>query len=118
MSRFIGEPEDFRPVGEPRPVVVANDLLDSLGVIDCGRAEQERTVRRWLSDNTPHKVLAASLRRAGFLGGNVSNKLSNEPRRMSPDGAGSAEGATAENPDDSGLRRTRRRRPGRDSSVS
>jgi hypothetical protein len=47
---------------------VANDLLDSLGVIDCGRAEQERTVRRWLSDNEPHEVLAASLRPPGFLG--------------------------------------------------
>lgn len=118
MSRFIGEPEDFRPVGEPRPVVVVNDLLDSLGVIDCEREEQERTVRRWLSDNTPHKVLAASLHRAGFLDGNVSNNLSNEQRRTGPDGAGSAAPATPGDPHDSGSSRTRRHRPGPRTSGS
>lgn len=118
MSRFIGEPEDFRPVGQPRPVVVLGDLLDSLGVADRDRPEQERSVRRWLRDNKPHKVLAASLRQAGFLGENVSNNLSNEPRRTGPDGAGSAGSATPGNPHDSGHTRTRRHRGGQGSSVS
>lgn len=118
MSRFIGDPKDFRPGGEPRPVVVASDLLDSLGVIECERDVQEGTVRRWLTENTPHKVLAASLRRAGFTAENASNGLSNESRRTGPDEAGSAAAAGASDPHGSGRGRTRRHRPGSGSGNS
>lgn len=120
MSRFIGEPEDFRLAGEPGRVLVVRDLLDQLGVKNCSRADQEQSVGRWLNDNEPHKVLAASLRRHGFLadGENVSNDLSNEPRRTGPDGAGSAASASGRNPHDPGRGRTRRHRPGPGSSVS
>ncbi len=88
MSRFIGEAEDFRQPGEPRRVVVTSDLLDELGVTDSAQAEQERAVTAWLAHNRPHQVLAVSLRKAGFAAENVSNNLSNEPRRTGPDDAG------------------------------
>ena len=67
MTRFIGDPEDFRNPDEPRHLVVTADLLVELGVADEDRSEQERAVRHWLADNEPPKVLAASLRAEGFL---------------------------------------------------
>jgi len=118
MSRFIGDAKDFRQPGEPRLLVIASDLLDELGVFDCERDVQQRAVGGWLRRNEPNQVLAISLRKAGFLGENVSNNLSNEPRRTGPDGAGSEASANAGNPHDSGRRRTRRHRPGPGSSVS
>lgn len=118
MSRFIGNVDDFSKPGEPRLLAIAPDLLDELGVTDCERDDQQRAVDRWLTRNTPNKVLAFSLRRAGFLAENVSNILSNEPRRTGPDGAGSTAGVSAGNPHDSGRRRTGRHRGGPGSSVS
>ncbi len=88
MSRFVGEAEDFRQPGEPRRVVVASDLLDELGVTNCPRDEQELAVKEWLVRNRPHQVLAISLRTAGVAPENVSNNLSNEPRRTDPDDTG------------------------------
>lgn len=88
MSRFVGEAEDFRLPGEPRRIVVTRDLLEELGVASGGRGEQELAVKEWLAHNRPHQVLALSLRKDGFLDENVSNNLSNEPRRTGPDDAG------------------------------
>lgn len=118
MSRFIGDAKDFSKPGEPRLLVVASDLLEELGIAECGRRDQQRAVDEWLDRNKPNKVLAISLRKAGFLGENVSNNLSNEPRRTGPDGAGSAAPARAGKPHDSGRGRTRRHRPGPRSSGS
>ena len=88
MSRFIGDARDFRRPDEPPVLVITEDLLDELSVSECARDEQERAVKLWLADNEPNKVLARSLREDGFLGENVSNNLSNEPRRTDPDDAG------------------------------
>lgn len=67
MSRFVGDPEDFRKPGGPRRLVVTSDLLLELGVGDSPRPEQEQAVRQWLTENEPPKVLAVSLRDDGFL---------------------------------------------------
>lgn len=67
MSRFVSDPEDFRRPGEPRPVIVARDLLEELGVFDAPRQAQERAVQQWLRDNEPSEVLAASLEDLGLL---------------------------------------------------
>jgi len=90
VSRFIGEADDFRKPGEPRRLVITDDLLDELGVAGAPRDEQERAVKGWLAHNEPHQVLALSLREDGFLAENVSNIVSNEPRRTDPDDAGRA----------------------------
>jgi len=118
MSRFVGEAEDFRQPGEPRRIIVASDLLDDLGVADRRRDEQEVAVKEWLAHNRPHQVLAVSLRRDGFLAENVSNNLSNEPRRTGPDDAGRADAGKAADLHEHGRRRTRpdRRHPGSVSS--
>ena len=88
MSRFIGEAEDFRRPGEPRRLIITEDLLDELGVTDCPRSKQQRAVDDWLASNRPNQILALSLRDDGFVDKNVSNNLSNEPRRTDPDDAG------------------------------
>ena len=88
MSRFVGDARDFRRTDEPPVLVITEDLLDELRVSECARDEQERAVKLWLADNEPNKVLAHSLREDGFLGENVSNNLSNEPRRTGPDDGG------------------------------
>ena len=85
MSRFMGEAEDFRRPGEPRRLVITEDLLDELDVADCPRDKQQRAVDTWLASNRPHQILALSLREDGLLTENVSNNLSNEPRRTEPD---------------------------------
>lgn len=118
MSRFIGDADDFAKPGEPRLLVVAPDLLDELRVYECERDVQQRAVDGWLARNEPNKVLAFSLRKAGFLDESVSNNLSNEPRRTGPEGAGSAASVSGQDPHDSGPGRTRRHRGGRGSSVS
>jgi hypothetical protein len=88
MSPFIGDDRDFRPPGQARVLVLTEDLLEELHVTDRPRADQERAVRDWLGDHEPGQVLALSLRQDGFAVQNVSNKLSNEPRRMGEDEAG------------------------------
>ena len=75
MSRFIGEAEDFLRPGEPRRLIITDDLLDELGVAECPRADQELAVKDWLAGNEPHQVLALSLRKDGFLAENVSKQL-------------------------------------------
>lgn len=67
MSRFVGDHEDFRKPGEVRQLLVTSDLLFELGVGGSSPAEQEDAVGRWLDQNEPPKVLAASLRADGFL---------------------------------------------------
>ena len=67
MTRFMGEAEDFRQPGERLRVLVTRDLLDTLGVADRPRVEQERVVREWLVANEPHQLLAISLRQDGFI---------------------------------------------------
>ena len=84
MSRFVGDAEDFRRPGGARVLVLTDDLLDELGVAGCSRAEQERAVTGWLVHNPPNQILALSLREDGFIDENLSNNLSNEPRRTSP----------------------------------
>ena len=106
MSRFIGEAEDFRQPGEPRRIIVASDLLDELGVSACARSEQDGAVNEWLAHNRPHQVLAISLRKAGFTVENVSNNLSNEPRRTDPDDAGRTDAAQPADLHQHGRRRT------------
>jgi len=107
VSRFIGEAEDFLRPGEPRRLIITEDLLDELGVAACSRSEQERAVAGWLAHNRPHKVLALSLRKDGFLDENVSNNLSNEPRRTVPDDGGQTAGESAADLHEHGRRRTR-----------
>lgn len=67
MSCFVGNRDDFRKPGEARRLVVTSDLLEELGVADSPRKVQEDAVHQWLSANRPPKVLAASLRAAGFM---------------------------------------------------
>lgn len=67
MSRFVGNRDDFRKPGEARRLVVTSDLLSELGVANSRRKVQQDAVRRWLASNQPPKVLAASLRAAGFM---------------------------------------------------
>lgn len=107
MSRFIGEAEDFRRPGEPRRLIITEDLLDELGVTDCPRSEQQRAVDDWLASNRPNQILALSLRDDGFVDENVSNNLSNEPRRTGPDGAGRTGTDQASDLHRHGSRRTR-----------
>lgn len=113
MSRFVGDARDFRKLGEPRVFVLTADLLDELGVAGCGRDDQERAVKQWLADNEPNKVLALSLREDGFLDANVSNNLSNEPRRTGPDDGGRTDADKAPDLHQHGRRRTKpdRRHP-------
>ncbi len=118
MSRFIGEAEDFLQPGEPRRLIITEDLLDELGVAACSRADQERAVNSWLSHNRPHKVLALSLRKDGFVLENVSNNLSNEPRRTGPDDGERTGAETSADLHEHGRRRTRQHPPGRASSGS
>ncbi len=106
MSRFIGEAEDFRQPGEPRRIIVTRDLLEELGVADSPRAEQECAVQTWLANNRPHQVLAISLREDGFLGENVSNNLSNEPRRTVTDDDGPSRSEQTADQHEHGRRRT------------
>lgn len=107
MSRFIGEAEDFLRPGESRRLIITEDLLDELGVAACSRSEQEQAVAGWLARNRPHKVLALSLRKDGFLNANVSNTLSNEPRRTGPDDAGRTVDGEAPDLHQHGRRRTK-----------
>jgi len=118
VSRFVGDAEDFRQPGEPRRVIVTRDLLEELGVAGCSRDKQELAVKEWLAHNTPHQVLAMSLRKDGFLAENVSNNLSNEPRRTNPDDAGRADAESGRDLHQHGHRRMRPDRPNRDSSGS
>ena len=122
MSRFVSEARDFLPAGEPRPIFTTRDLLKALGVVDSGRGEQEGAVSAWLRANAPHQVLAASLRLDGFLGegetANVSNNLSNEPRRTGPDDGGRTVAETAADLHRHGRRRTTADPPGRRSAGS
>ena len=106
MSRFVGDARDFRRPDEPPVLVITEDLLDELGVAGCGRDDQERAVKQWLADNEPNKVLAHSLREDGFLDVNVSNNLSNEPRRTDPDDAGRTDPGTGSDLHQHGRRRT------------
>ena len=106
MSRFVGDARDFRKPGEPRALVLTADLLDELGVAGCGRDDQARAVKQWLADNEPNNLLALSLREDGFLDANVSNNLSNEPRRTSPDDGGRADVDKAADLHQHGRRRT------------
>ena len=106
MSRFIGEAEDFLRPGEPRRLIITDDLLDELGVAECPRADQELAVKDWLAGNEPHQVLALSLRKDGFLAENVSNNLSNEPRRIGPDDGGGPAPETPVDLHQHGRRRT------------
>lgn len=106
MSRFVGDARDFRNPGEPRVLVLTGDLLDELGVAGCGRDVQERAVKQWLADNEPNKLLALSLREDGFLAENVSNNLSNEPRRTEPDDGGRTPSENAADLHQHGRRRT------------
>lgn len=106
MSRFIGEAEDFLRPGEPRRLIVTDDLLDELGVAEGSRADQELAVRGWLAGNEPYQVLALSLRKDGFLAENVSNNLSNEPRRTGPDDGGRPHAETPVDLHQHGRRRT------------
>lgn len=114
MSRFVGEAEDFRLPGEPRRIIVARDLLEELGVQAASRADQAIAVKEWLAHNRPHQVLALSLRKEGFDVDNVSNNLSNEPRRTGRDDAGQRDVDKAADLHQRGRRRTRpdRRNPG------
>jgi len=118
MSRFVGEAEDFRQPGEPRRIIVASDLLDELGVTDRPRHEQEVAVKEWLAHNRPHQVLAISLRKDGFLAEDVSNNLSNEPRRTGPDDGGRGTPSTPADLHEHGRSRTHPDRPRRSSSGS
>lgn len=88
MSRFVGDAQDFRRPDESPVLVITEDLLEELSVSKSARVEQERAVKQWLADNEPNKVLARSLREDGFVATNVSNNLSNEPRRTGPDDTG------------------------------
>lgn len=106
MSRFVGDAQDFRRPDEPPVLVITEDLLEELNASTSARAEQERSVKQWLADNEPNKVLARSLREDGFLDENVSNNLSNEPRRTSPDDAGRATVDKAADLHQRGRRRT------------
>ncbi len=117
MSRFIGEAEDFLRPGESRRLIITGDLLDELGVAESSRSDQERAVKGWLAGNEPHQVLALSLRKDGFLAENVSNNLSNEPRRTEPDDGGRTGSETTPDLHRHGRRRTtpdvpERRTPG------
>ncbi len=107
MSRFVGDARDFRRPDEPAVLVLTKDLLDELGVVSCARAEQERVVKEWLSDHEPNRVLALSLRKDGFLPGNVSNNLSNEPRRTEADDAGRVKSESGSDLHQHGRRRTK-----------
>jgi len=118
MSRFIGEAEDFLRLGESRRLIITGDLLDELGVAESSRADQERAVKGWLAGNEPHQVLALSLRKDGFLDENVSNNLSNEPRRTGPDDGGRTVAETAPDLHRHGRRRTTADPPGRRSAGS
>ena len=114
MSRFIGEAEDFLRPGEPRRLIITEDLLDELGVTERPRDEQEVAVKEWLAHHRPHQVLAISLRKDGFLAENLSNNLSNEPRRTGPDDGGRGTPSTPADLHQRGRRRTGpdRRNPG------
>jgi hypothetical protein len=67
VSRFIGDAEDFMRPGEPRRLIITEDLLEELGVADRPRDEQQRAVDAWLVANRPNQILALSLRDDGFL---------------------------------------------------
>jgi len=114
----MGEAEDFRLPGEPRRVLVTRDLIEELGVAGHPRGEQELAVKAWLATNEPHQVLALSLRADGFLDGNVSNNLSNEPRRTGTDDDGRAPAETPADLHRHGRRRTKADPHGRGSSAS
>lgn len=106
MSRFIGEAEDFLRPGEPRRLVITDDLLDELGVVDRSRDDQEVAVKEWLAHNRPNRILALSLCKDGFIDENSSNNLSNEPRRTGPDNAGGSGDDEAPDLHQHGRRRT------------
>jgi hypothetical protein len=118
MSRFVGDARDFRRPDEPRVLILTGDLLDELGVAGCGRDDQERAVKEWLAGNEPNKILALSLREDGFLDANVSNKLSNEPRRTGLDDGGPSSAESGSDLHQHGRRRTRRHPPNPGSSGS
>jgi len=113
MSRFIGDERDFRQQGQARVLVLTEDLLEELHVTDRPRADQERAVRDWLGEHEPGQVLALSLRQDGFVPKNLSNKLSNEPRRMGEDEAGRDNGETRSDLHEHGRSRTTPDSPGR-----
>ena len=87
-------------------LVLTADLLDEFGAAGCGRDDQERAVKQWLVDNEPNKLLALSLREDGFLDADVSNNLSNEPRRTDPDDGGRTSSENAADLQLHGRRRT------------
>jgi len=117
VSRFVSEARDFRAAGEPRPIFATEDLLNTLGVSDQDRVEQQRAVDDWLSRNEPHDLLAYMLVQDGFVvgspDGNVSNNLSNELRRTGTDDGGRAPVETAADLHRHGRRRTKADPPGR-----
>ena len=67
MSRFVGDPDDFRWPGESRRLMVTADLLEQLGATWLPRVEQEHAVVRWLEHNQPNQMLASSLETSGVL---------------------------------------------------
>ncbi|MHB1910461.1 MAG: hypothetical protein ACYCTI_00190 [Acidimicrobiales bacterium] len=118
MSRFIGDERDFRRPGQARVLVLTEDLLEELHVTDRPRVDQERAVRDWLGDHEPGQVLALSLQQDGFVPENLSNKLSNEPRRMGEDEAGRNNGETRSDLHEHGYTGTTPDRPGQQTRGS
>jgi hypothetical protein len=58
--------EDFSRPGEPRRLIITEDLLDDLDAVDRPRDEQQLAVDDWLARNRPRQILALSLRKDGF----------------------------------------------------
>jgi predicted transcriptional regulator len=115
---FYSRPENQEPQGPARrrrsrltEMVPVRFPPETLAEVHRRADEDDRSVSSWIRRAVEHELERQS-------SGNVSNNLSNEPRRTGPDAAGRADAESGSDLHQHGRRRMRPDRPGRGSSDS